>query len=96
MKYLKKDNEYLVEVKRRRKSWSQTTLGQKRNRKSRQLNLRQKIQLQVKYRAIDKEVQMSARAGRKAYTEKLADEAEQAVAEQKNADPQWNNRSKSR
>lgn len=58
-------------------------MERKKTRKSRQLNLRQKVQLKVKYWAIDKEVQMSARAGRKAYTEKLADEAEQAAAEQK-------------
>ncbi|XP_055997865.1 craniofacial development protein 2-like [Ostrea edulis] len=43
---------------------------------------RQKDQLQAEYRAIDREVKRSARADRKAYTEKLAYEAEQAASKQ--------------
>ncbi|XP_056016894.1 uncharacterized protein LOC130053576 [Ostrea edulis] len=43
---------------------------------------RQKDQFQAEYRAIDREVKRSARADRKAYTEKLAYEAEQAASKQ--------------
>ncbi|XP_055997769.1 uncharacterized protein LOC130047194 [Ostrea edulis] len=43
---------------------------------------RQKDQLQADYRAIDREVKRNARADRKAYTEKLAYEAEQAASKQ--------------
>ena len=43
---------------------------------------RQKAQLQTLYSALDKEVKKSARADRKAYIEKIAEEAEAAASKQ--------------
>ncbi|XP_062570395.1 uncharacterized protein LOC134232444 [Saccostrea cucullata] len=75
--------------KRKKEEWiSENTwkiVEQRKEKKKKILSTkskRQKDQLQAEYRTIDKEVKKNARADRKAYTEKLANEAEQAASKQ--------------
>ncbi|XP_062611962.1 uncharacterized protein LOC134273760 [Saccostrea cucullata] len=75
--------------KRKKEGWiSENTwkiVEQRKEKKKKILSTkskRQKDQLQAEYRTIDKEVKKNARADRKAYTEKLANEAEQAASKQ--------------